>query len=240
MVPLMALVLGLVLAAERPAAAAVLDFEGLDSTCDASNAPTGTVPLGYGGLNWTQYSASFNLAIDVGVECDANYQSPSFYDNSYGAPSPSYAAFSVFGELDASKPVGTFNFFGGYFSSFAMSDAYVGPPFSALSLAVQGYKPGDAIGSPTYSDAFDLSPTAYNPYVASWTGLNMLVFLTGDQLVADQPVFGTDLSFLMDNLNITDHAERVPEPASMFLLGAGVLGLAARARKRRSQGIETV
>src|SRR5215210_3475426 len=123
-IPLSALALGFVLGTERSAGASVLDFEGLDATCNAITPSTGSVPNGYGGLDWAVYSPASGPA-PVEVECDANFQGPS-YANTYGSPSGNYAAYNGggYGELDASRNSGTFTFGGGKFSSFASTNDF--------------------------------------------------------------------------------------------------------------------
>jgi len=219
------LVLGLALCVASSAAAGTLNFDTIATAadCNASgNTYLGGIPPGYGGLLW---------APDFQLECNADYTTN--FGNSYGAPSPDWAAYngSGLGESDVTIAAGTFTFNGAAFTSFALSNAF--EPFSALSLAINGYRPGDLVGSPTFTTAFDLDPTQYVTQSLNWTGLDRLAFLTGSGAVADpNTIYNVDgVSWLMDDMQIST-SQPVPEPGTLFLLSGGLLAVIRRRRRR--------
>ena len=207
----------LVLVRTTPAHAGPLTFDDIVSspTCNS------TIPAGYGGLNWSSFQ----------VECDADYMGA--FGNPYGSPSGEYAAFNAFGlaavELTASA--GSFDFGGASFTSWAHLGAFSDPsaPFSAQALALIGYRPGDLPDFPTYYLEIALDPTAYVPHSLAWTGLERVVFVSGDGVT-----FNVDgLSWLMDDLDASVTA--VPEPATLSMFGVGLVSLAI-SRRRRLRG----
>lgn len=205
----------LVLVRITPAHAGPVTFDDIVSSPACNSA----VPAGYFGLVWSNFQ----------VECDADYMGT--FGNPYGSPSGEYAAFNAFGlaavELTASA--GTFDFGGASFTSWAHFGAFSDPsaPFSAQSLALIGYRPGDLPDFPTYYLEIALDPTAYVAQTLGWTGLERVSFVSGDGVT-----FNVDgLSWLMDDASVN----AVPEPATLSMLGAGLLSLAI-SRRRRLRG----
>jgi len=218
-------VLGLALCVTPTAAAGSLDFDAIATAadCNASgNTYQGGIPSGYGGLSWASH---FQL------ECNADYTAN--FGNNYGAPSPDWAAYNGLGlgESDITAASGTFTFNGAAFSSFAVANAL--SSFSAPSLAINGYRPGDLLGSPTFTTVFDLDPTQYVPVALNWTGIERLVFLTGSGAVADtSTIYNVDgLSWLMDDMQV-DIPQPVPEPGMILLLGGSLVAVSRRHRRR--------
>jgi hypothetical protein len=199
-----------------PASADGLSFGDL-SGCSPS------IPASYHCLNW---SSGFQ------VECNSDYAAS--YGNSYGAPS-GYAATNGSlnsGLMEVSVSSGTFTFNSAAFSSFAGSDAY--QAYSALSLQLYAYRPGDTPDNPTFVTTIDLDPTKYVTTVENWADITSLFFGAGNGPASDiNTIFGTDgLSWLMTDMAI-NQPSATPEPAAGILLGACLaLGLFALRSKR--------
>ena len=195
-----------------PAAAATMTFDDIVSSPGCN----GGIPDGYGGLTW----------LNVQIECDADYQGT--FGNPYGSPSGEFAAFNAFGlaAAELTATAGSFTFGGASFTSWA--DQGASAAFSAQSLALIGYRPGDTPDLPTYYLELALDPTTYIAQELDWTGLERLSFVSGDGVN-----FNIDgRSWLMDDVRVTPTG--VPEPATLSLLGAGLLSLAL-ARRRPGQ-----
>jgi len=207
--------LGLFVGRAAPAAADTLTFDDIVSppTCNSTVS-------GSGGLTWSNFD----------LECDAEYLT---FGNSYGSPSGDYAAFNAFGlaASDIAATTGTFAFGGASFASWAAGNSF--DVFSAQTLALVGYRPGDLADSPTYYVELALDPTQYVALVVNWTGLNDLSFISGDGVN-----FNIDgYSWLMDDADITVEGTAVPEPGSLLLFGAGLAALGLRKRKRAGDSL---
>ena len=201
----------LVLARTTPAHAGALTFDDIVSPPACNSA----IPGGYGGLTWPNFE----------LECDADFMGSS--GNPYGSPSGEYAAFNAFGlaAVALTANAGTFTFGGASFASWAQLGGFA--PFSAQSLALIGYRPGDLPDLPTYYLELSLDPTMYVAQSLGWTGLERLSFISGDGVV-----FNVDgLSWLMDDIDVTTTA--APEPGTLAMLGTGLLSLAIARRRRR-------
>lgn len=165
------------------------------------NACETPIPNGYGGLNWDNFWILD--AVNYGLN-------PSGYLN--GMVSSNNVAFNAF-SADAyivSGPAFTFN--SAYFTGAWNDD---------LTIRVQGWLDGVML----YNTSFLVDTTGPTQMFFGWT-VDYLVFSSsGGTDNPDLPGSGTH--FAMDNFEYN----AVPEPATLVLLGTGLLGLARRLRK---------
>lgn len=207
---LRALVVGVValvvLAPGRASADALnLNFDDLGGGCQNN---FGVTNPAYQGFVW---SASWV------TECDADYQDPDGWNNSYGSPSGDHAAFNGFGEFAVSLSRDTpFDLLGGMVSAWTTNDAL--GAFGSSSLTIDGYLGGNYMGT-----LFQVLGSGYAPLAGSLTGVDELWFY------ASEP----GKAWLLDDVHVQVEAEAIPEPASLLLLGSG-LGLVTRLRARRA------
>ena len=149
-----------------------------------------------------------------GVESDYVYTK--IYENSYGAPSAENAAFNWCGMESVSLTAGShFDFVGAYFTSWAGEDEEEW--YSSTTITIEGYKNGSFVDSVTA----ELSFNQYDWIGANFAGVDELVFVSSGDLKW----------WLMDNF--TYNAAPVPEPATVLLLGAGLVGLISVRKKRQ-------
>ena len=243
----LALALGLALhVAPVSATPTTLGFDDILSQpadCNASTPASSGVPSPYGGLNWSTLSGGFPVDV-VGLECDAHYQGPAYEDtngdpNTYGAPSPDFAAYNSqgFGEILVAPVSGTFDFFGAKFSSFVFGNGVLGyDPFSAYSVRLEGYQ-GNVLAFSTELDLYSdngtsINPASYITLAVNWPGLTALGIFAGNGVIADSLTFGEDgRSFLVDDVTVM--LNPIPEPGTALLLLVGLVGLARNRNRRR-------
>jgi hypothetical protein len=201
-----------------PAMPEVLTFDDL-----GPGAPG--IPTVYHGLNWP---ANFQ------IEGNADYSSS--FGNSYGAAS-GFAATNgslLSGLSEVSVSSGTFDFTSAEFSSFAGVNSF--QSYSAESLQIFAYRPGDTIGNPTFITTIDLDPTQYTPSTLNWAGIDDLFFGAGNGPASDpNTIFGVDgLSWLMTDMDVSvNSSANAPEPTTLFLLVTGLAGWAFLLRRKR-------
>jgi hypothetical protein len=204
-----------------PAAADIANFSDLGPACSPS------IPGVYHGLT---FSSNFQ------VECNADYAST--YNNSYGAAS-GYAATNGSlnsGVSEVSVSAGTFDLVSAAFSSFAGSNNF--QSYSAESLQIFAYRPGDTVDNPTFVTTIDLDPTQYVASTLNWTGIDAVFFGAGNGPASDPgTIYGADgLSWLLTDVDakLNPPIGAVPEADSILLLGTCVAGIALARRRKRS------
>lgn len=196
--------LSLIAIAPMPSLSAMLTFD--DISLEPEFAP---IPNGYGGFNW---SNMYYLNSTPSIYEDSGY--------ARGTVSGNYVAFNAFanpGDVLAISSGDTFDFNSTYLTAAWNHD---------LNINVQGYLNGSLVYNQTVVVSDD-APTLFN---FNYLGIDQLKFVSFGGTDAGTP--GGGEHFVMDNF--TYNAQAVPEPATIGLMGLGLLGFVLTRRKRGS------
>lgn len=166
----------------------------------------------YSGLSW-----------GTGWFAESNSQYSTQYGNTYGAVSGEYAAFNGYGYLEVSVGGGVFDFNGAYFTGWGSQDT--AQSYTSSTITVEGYNSGSLVGNATMV----LGATGYNWLQADLLGIDSLKFIAS----------GSSQWWLMDDMTINVAASNtsnnsVPEPASLALMGLGLIGMGFLGRKKKA------
>lgn len=222
-----ALTLGtlLMMGFEIPAwASTTLNFDSI-ATPNCGSVAIDPIPSGYGGFTWDA-----NLA----VECNADYMGASGQGNSYGAPSILNAIYNQAGTTsEVIKRGSPFVFDGAMVSGWTLGDAVdLADDVTAESITIRGFLGGlggTLVGSETITLAGADGSAALGYLVAGGISGNI------DTLQITTPATLGSLGnfWLLDNFQYSDATlTGVPEPASVLLLGSGLIGLLAICRRK--------
>jgi hypothetical protein len=197
----------LAFAAAASAAAATLNFEGLDGSGNQA------VPDNYGALHWT------NFYVYDAVNDPASL-SPSGYE--FAWVSPSNVAFSAFPNDFPTETISSdtiFNLNSAYLTSVWRDN---------LQVRVIGSLAGVPV--PTYDITYTLSATAHTLETFNYIGVDSVEFIPSGGTFHDGYKFDAGPYFAMDDITVNE----VPEPGTWVAaaLALGVIGFSQRKRLR--------
>ena len=169
-----------------------------------------TIQNGYGGFDWT----------NMGCNRVSHYGS---YINGYteGVVSGDYVAFNRW-ERTGFISDGEFDFNGAYLTG-AWNDG--------LNIRVEGFLNGNRLYDETVVVDTIVNTPESNWFTFNYEGIDSLEFSSFGGI--DSGTSGSGTHFAMDNFTFNEPMEAapVPEPATMFLLGTGLVGIGYAKRK---------
>ena len=175
---------------------------------DCGGCSTQQVSPGCGGFNWDSNSYEVGNSYYMGN-----------YNNSYGAPSGA-GMYNAFGVAQVTMTSNTpFYFNGADFTAWSENDQY--QSFSSTSVTIFAYDSSNNLLG-TFSSG--LPSDSYTFVTAGVDNVSKLVFQNDCNCSGEW--------WVMDNFTYNENNGGVPEPASLFLLGSGLLGIGGTVRKR--------
>jgi hypothetical protein len=187
------------------AGATVLDFE---------NGAVDNTPISsYGGFTWNNIYTYSYVGYNFG------------WDNNLSSVSGDLFAFNAFGTSASLSDGADFDFNGAFLSGWTYGDSYY--PSTANSVTITGYNNGTLVG--TYVANFILGLRTMEYFDVGMNGVDQLIFTPNGSFTDKEMKIIDGGWFVMDDF--TYNATAVPEPATLLLLGLGLVGVAGLKRK---------
>jgi len=168
---------------------------------------------GYQGFNWSNFNVLEGALLPLSGYAAGMVSAPNVAFNGFGTP----ASLSV--SADPFLPMIDFTLTSGDFTG-AWNDG--------LSITVQGFNGATMLHSVT----FVVSSTAPTLVTFNWANLTEVTFSSSGG-TRNPSYLGDGTNFALDNL-VVNGPNPMPEPASLLLLGSGLVATVTRFRRRRS------
>jgi hypothetical protein len=199
------LALSLLLVNASPSSGAAITFDDLPQTFDSALASP------YQGFDWQNFRY-YSFTANAGF--------PTWQNGIVSQPNAAYSG----GEIGTTQIIGTIS----SATPFDFVSAYLGSPnYATMNLTVQGLQ-GSTVA---FSQVVSVNNNGADPFTFNFINIDSLRLFGSD--TAGDPCGTFNCSqFTVDNLQFAPANSTIPEPATLLLVGGGLVALRRRLKKR--------